>query len=66
MIFFFNTGLQGHRPEGNVNLGGSPCRKRSQCLGYSCQPCAGVVEGGKGRTRGGPSSTLTERGRTVE
>lgn len=60
----FNTGVRGHRLEGNVNWGESPCRTRNHCLACRRRTCAGAAGEGTRRTGGGQSSTWTGRGLT--
>ncbi len=60
----FNTGVRDHPPEGNVNGGGLPCRKRSRCSACSCRTCA-AGEGTR-QTGEGLSSMSTEKGSTAE
>lgn len=62
LSFCFNTGVQIHRPEGNVNRTEFPCRKRIRC--WVCSYAAGTGEG-TAQKAGGQSSMSTERGLSV-
>lgn len=52
------------RPQGNVNAGGSPCRRRSRCSACSCLKCYVRVAQGIALTKGDRSSAGTGKGRS--